>query len=168
MIKPINEQHPIFSNTAYQKDIVPFNLIEVIKSSAKLMVSDERSFVFCSIQFPGVPAWERLYLFTFKNRRLQIFEISENLNLSMSDPTSSTTLKISVTINFLSKSTLYTISHSPRVLRNCTAPPPRSIGQNVFARKRVHAIYRCSNVAVNKTKKPAKLVNAIVSSFAGF
>ena len=57
MIKPINEQHPIFSNAAYQKDIVPFNLIEVIKSSAKLMVSDEINFVYCSMQFAGVPAW---------------------------------------------------------------------------------------------------------------
>ena len=49
--------HSIFQSEAYQKDIVPFHLIEVIKDSAKLLLSDEWSYCICSLLFPAVPTW---------------------------------------------------------------------------------------------------------------
>lgn len=57
MLKTIEHTHPIFVSTAYQNDIVAFNLVEVIKTSAKLIVSDEESFIVCSMLFPTVPTW---------------------------------------------------------------------------------------------------------------
>lgn len=57
MVIKIDSNHPIFKSAKYKKDIVPFNLIEVVKTSAKLLLSDERSYIICSMLFPSVPTW---------------------------------------------------------------------------------------------------------------
>lgn len=57
MSAKIDYTHPIFKSEAYQKDIVPFSIIEVIKSSAKLLLSNENSYIICSVLFPTVPTW---------------------------------------------------------------------------------------------------------------
>ena len=53
----IDSNHPIFKSLAYQKDVVPFNLVEVVKSSAKMLVSDEKSYIICSMLHQSVPTW---------------------------------------------------------------------------------------------------------------
>lgn len=57
MLMKIDYTHPIFKNEAYQRNIVSFNLIEAIKFTAKLIMSDERSCIICSMLSSMVPAW---------------------------------------------------------------------------------------------------------------
>lgn len=52
----IDSNHPIFNNPAYQKDIVPFNLIEALKQAPLLMTSDEKNYILCTSS-PDYPTW---------------------------------------------------------------------------------------------------------------
>jgi uncharacterized protein len=56
MIINIGKTHPIFSSDAYQKDVVPFNLMEVIKQSPQLLISDEKNFI-AGMSAPQFPVW---------------------------------------------------------------------------------------------------------------
>jgi Predicted acetyltransferase len=56
MINNIDKSHPIFSGAAYQKDAVPFSLIELIKQGPSLLVSDEKSFII-GMSSPKFQAW---------------------------------------------------------------------------------------------------------------
>lgn len=56
MIIDIDKTHPIFSSEAYLKDVVPFHLMEVIKQSPQLLISDEKNFI-VGMSAPDLPAW---------------------------------------------------------------------------------------------------------------
>lgn len=56
MIISIDKTHPIFKDPEYIKDIVPFNLIEIIKQSPMLLVSNEKDFII-AISAPQKPVW---------------------------------------------------------------------------------------------------------------
>lgn len=57
MFRQIEPAHPIFQSPAYRKDVVPFRLIEQIKGTAKLLISDEKSVIIASSLLPSLPAW---------------------------------------------------------------------------------------------------------------
>ncbi len=56
MIITIDKNHSIFQSQQYQKDIVPFQLLELIKEFPILLVSDENSFVI-GASHPDMPVW---------------------------------------------------------------------------------------------------------------
>lgn len=56
MIISIDKSHPVFSHPAYLKDVVPFNLMEIIKHAPMLLVSDGESFI-VGMTKPQAPAW---------------------------------------------------------------------------------------------------------------
>lgn len=56
MIITIDKNHSIFQSQQYQKDIIPFQLLEIIKEFPILLVSDENSFVIGS-SHPDMPVW---------------------------------------------------------------------------------------------------------------
>jgi GNAT superfamily N-acetyltransferase len=56
MIISIEKDHEIFKSREYQKDIVPFSLIELIRQYPFLLVSDEKSFV-VGMTGPQMPVW---------------------------------------------------------------------------------------------------------------
>ncbi len=56
MITSIDKYHPIFQSEEYQKDIVPFQLMELIKEYPILLVSDEKSYIVGS-SHPDMPVW---------------------------------------------------------------------------------------------------------------
>ncbi len=56
MITSIDKNHPIFQSEEYQKDIVPFQLLEFIKEYPILLVSDEKSYIIGS-SHPDMPVW---------------------------------------------------------------------------------------------------------------
>lgn len=56
MIINIDKTHPIFSSEAYQRDVVLFNLLEIIKQWPQLLISDEKNFIVGMIA-PHQPTW---------------------------------------------------------------------------------------------------------------
>ena len=56
MIISIDKNHSIFQSQQYQKDIIPFQLLEIIKEFPILLVSDENSFVI-GASHPDMPVW---------------------------------------------------------------------------------------------------------------
>ncbi len=56
MIITIDKNHSIFQSQQYQKDIIPFQLLELIKEFPILLVSDENSFVI-GASHPDMPVW---------------------------------------------------------------------------------------------------------------
>ena len=56
MIISIDKNHSIFQSKQYQKDIIPFQLLELIKEFPILLVSDENSFVI-GASHPDMPVW---------------------------------------------------------------------------------------------------------------
>ena len=56
MIISIDKNHDIFQSQQYQKDIIPFQLLELIKDFPILLVSDENSFVI-GASHPDMPVW---------------------------------------------------------------------------------------------------------------
>lgn len=56
MIKNIDKSHLIFISIAYQNDIVPFYLIELIKHAPMLLASNEKSFII-AMSTPAMPIW---------------------------------------------------------------------------------------------------------------
>lgn len=56
MFKNINKNNDIFKSDAYKKDIVPFQLLELIKENPIILVSDEKDFVI-GASHPEMPVW---------------------------------------------------------------------------------------------------------------
>lgn len=56
MIISIDKNHAIFQSKQYQKDIIPFQLLELIKEFPILLVSDESNFVI-GVSHPDMPVW---------------------------------------------------------------------------------------------------------------
>lgn len=56
MIKNIGSEHSIFDTKEYQEEVVPFMLMELIRKSLYLLVSDESSFVI-GRSSPEYPVW---------------------------------------------------------------------------------------------------------------
>ncbi len=56
MFKNIDKNNGIFKSDTYRKDIVPFQLLELIKESPIMLVSDEKSFII-GASHPGMPVW---------------------------------------------------------------------------------------------------------------
>lgn len=56
MIVSIDKSHPIFNSVEYQKDVVPFSLLEFIKHSPMLLISDEKSYIVGMVA-PQAPIW---------------------------------------------------------------------------------------------------------------
>lgn len=56
MVFEIDKTHSIFGTSEYLGDIVPFNLMEVIKQSPLLLVSNEKNFII-GMTAPQMPIW---------------------------------------------------------------------------------------------------------------
>lgn len=56
MLKNIDKNNDIFKSDAYRKDIVPFQLLELIKENPILLVSDEKDFII-GASHPDMPVW---------------------------------------------------------------------------------------------------------------
>lgn len=56
MFKNIDKNNDIFKSDAYRKDIVPFQLLELIKENSILLVSDEKNFII-GASHPDMPVW---------------------------------------------------------------------------------------------------------------
>ena len=56
MFKNIDKNNDIFKSDAYRKDVVPFQLLELIKENPILLVSDEKSFII-GASHPDMPVW---------------------------------------------------------------------------------------------------------------
>ena len=56
MITAIDKTHNIFSSNEYMKDIVPFNLMELIKQHPMLLESNEKDFII-GMTAPQMPIW---------------------------------------------------------------------------------------------------------------
>ena len=56
MIISIDKNHPIFNSDDYKKDIVPFQLMELIKQFPMLLVTNEKDFI-VGMTSPKMPIW---------------------------------------------------------------------------------------------------------------
>ena len=56
MFKNIDKNNRIFKSDAYRKDIVPFQLLELIKENPIMLISDEKSFII-GASHPEMPVW---------------------------------------------------------------------------------------------------------------
>lgn len=56
MIVGIDKEHALFSSAEYKKDLVAFSLMELIKQSPMLLVSNEKNFII-GMSAPQMPVW---------------------------------------------------------------------------------------------------------------
>lgn len=56
MVTAIKSTHKIFKSAAYQKDIVPFQLMEIIRPAPMLLLSNRKDFVI-GMSAPQMPIW---------------------------------------------------------------------------------------------------------------
>ncbi len=56
MFKNIDKNNEIFKSDMYRKDVIPFQLLELIKENPIMLVSDEKSFVI-GASHPEMPVW---------------------------------------------------------------------------------------------------------------